>query len=102
MTASATVIATTARPTNRQVLDAGDDLGKALQQLSGLASCITVLARADRTSEVIDELTDDALPMLGWVMQDIVTRARAAADLIELRRSIDHPPQSASFVGSDQ
>jgi hypothetical protein len=61
-------------------------LGARLDQLMGLASCLTVLGRADRTSEVVDELIDDALPMLGWVMQNLSMEAIRANDAIERRR----------------
>ena len=57
-----------------------------LEQLRGLASCLTVLGRADRTREVVDELIDDALPMLGSVMQLLSMDAIRARDAIELKR----------------
>ncbi len=57
-----------------------------LAQLMGLASCLTVLGRADRTREVIDELIDDALPMLGSVMLDLSMDAIRAKDELMARR----------------
>lgn len=71
--------------------DPADVLSARLEQLRGLASCVTVLGRADRTPEVVDELIDDALPMLGWVMQELTVDAIRAMDAIERRQPASRP-----------
>lgn len=58
-------------------------VGRVLDQLHGLASCLAVLGRADRTREVADELIDDALPALGYVMMHLAEEALRAKDEVE-------------------
>jgi hypothetical protein len=66
-------------------LDAEDLLNARLAQLHGLASCVTVLGRA-AMSAAGDELTDDALPQLGYVMQDLAKEAIQAKDQLDFER----------------
>lgn len=72
--------------------DPQDILDARLQQLRGLANCVAVLGRADRTTAVGEELIDDALPMLGWVMQELSMDAIRAVDAIARRKAVTGAP----------
>jgi hypothetical protein len=61
----------------------GTVVDRVLSNLHGLASCLAVLGRADRTNEVGDELIDDALPALGYVMMQLAGEGLRARDEIE-------------------
>jgi hypothetical protein len=56
-----------------------------LSELAGLASCVSVLGSA-AAGALDDELTDDALPMLGWVMRHLAEDAMRAKDQLERDR----------------
>jgi len=53
-----------------------------LSQVGGLAGCAVVLGDAEAVERSRFVLTDDAIPMLGDVIQDLIVAAKACADAI--------------------
>ncbi|TAK87081.1 MAG: hypothetical protein EPO09_18995 [Aquabacterium sp.] len=75
-----------------------------LSQVSGLAGCAVVLGDSETVDRSRYVLTDDAIPMLGDVMQDLIVAAKACADDIweqsERRRKLLVELQQVAGEGS--
>lgn len=75
-----------------------------LSQVSGLAGCAVVLGDSDAIERSRYALTEDAIPMLADVMQDLIETAKACADTIweqsERRRKLLVELQQVAGEGS--